>query len=129
VAPSDADLPTVVAKRLEGLEDAERRARRVSFMLDIYRTVVVTGVAIVAAVGAINAAHTANRLDDCLVAGGGCYERMARSGQLGSNRQIDFVGCLLLVEPQIRTDADLRRCLDEANAKFFRNIKDAAKGD
>lgn len=75
------------------------------------------------------AAHRAKdvseTLKDCLVVGGTCYEQLARNGQLGSNRLMDFNSCFFLIEPSKRTPADTELCRKQADDNFFANIDKA----
>jgi hypothetical protein len=69
----------------------------------------------------------ADTLSDCLIVGGNCYEQLARNGQLGSNRVLDFNGCMFLIEPTVRVPADITKCKKEADDKFFASIEKATK--
>lgn len=75
------------------------------------------------------AAHDSNTvsrtLSDCLIVGGDCYENLARSGTLGSNRLIDFNACFFLIPPDERTPADKDKCKKEADDNFFENLAKA----
>lgn len=75
------------------------------------------------------AAHRAKdvseTLQDCLVVGGKCYEQLARSGTLGSNRLIDFNACFFLIAPDDRLPADKDKCKKLADDAFFDNLKQA----
>lgn len=125
---SDPTIPDSFAYRTRALELAERRTRRVGTALDIYRTIIVTVAVIVAAIGAISARDTTRRLDDCLVAGGDCYENLARNGQLGSNRLMDFNGCLLIRLPEDRKETDIAACKKYADDRFFEKLNEEQPG-
>lgn len=116
------DLAARLAERLRDVERADTRARRVAYALDLYRTIVVTAVAALAAWGALAANHTSQRIDDCLIPGGACYERLARAGQLGSNRQIDFNACFFLTLPEDRTADTKVRCKKEADDALLADL-------
>lgn len=71
------------------------------------------------------ARNVGNTLNDCLVATGDCYERLARDGLLGSNRQIDFNACYLRYEISARTDEAKTACIKEADDNFFKKVREA----
>lgn len=74
-----------------------------------------------------DAKSVADTLSDCLIVGGGCYEQLARNGQLGSNRLMDFNACFFLIPPEGRTPADKDRCRKQADDNFFASIEKATK--
>lgn len=74
-----------------------------------------------------DAKQVGNTLEDCLVAGGGCYEKLARNGLLGSNRLMDFNACFFLIPPLDRNEADTARCREQADARFFKALEATQK--
>lgn len=74
-----------------------------------------------------DAKNVGDTLKDCLVVGGACYEQLARNGQLGSNRLMDFNGCMFLIEPAARTLGDIQACKKQADDNFFASIEKATR--
>lgn len=54
--------------------------------------------------------QTVERLEDCTLPQGKCYQEFVRNGQQGIVRLMDYNACLLLVEPRQLTVADIERC-------------------
>jgi hypothetical protein len=55
-----------------------------------------------------------SRIEDCTIVGGKCYAQLARNGQAGVARLVDFQICVALIRPEDRTRANLERCKADA---------------
>lgn len=108
-------------QELQHTVNTENATRR-RFWMNLVTLFVLAGF-ILFGIGRINS--IVRRLDSCLVAGGDCYTDFARNGVLGSNRLMDFNGCVLLIEPNLRVPQDIQRCKTEANENFLRALEEA----
>jgi hypothetical protein len=55
-----------------------------------------------------------SRIEDCTIVGGKCYADLARNGQAGVVRLVDFEICVALIRPEVRTRAGLEECKAKA---------------
>jgi hypothetical protein len=67
-------------------------------------------VAIDARKAAVAAQEAANTLNDCLITGGQCYNRLAAQGTQGSVRQMKFQACVLAQVPEDRSTDKIIGC-------------------
>lgn len=127
-ALTEVDELKTTVEGLTGVLNTERATTR-RFRLNMGGLAVLLVLNLIGTSFAYRSAHdakdVADTLSDCLIVGGRCYEQLARSGTLGSNRLIDFNACFFLIQPDARTPADKDKCKKQADDNFFANLAKA----
>lgn len=99
---------------------ARMAARRLgaSMVVAVLVIAVLGSIQISAVRGVRDVAHrtedVTRRIEDCTIAGGDCYQQLAKNGQAGVARLIDYFNCALLIVPEDRTASKLGACKERA---------------
>lgn len=107
-----AEVETL-ARAVDSNKETQSQAQRKINMLTIL-AVALIGLFAITWSGAQSSKDAVHTLQDCLIAKGKCFTRLAIQGQQGAIRQIKFQACVLNMPPALRTSESTIACAEKA---------------